>query len=1005
MAAAAVVTSVDGAVSVVRNGETITVEEGMELFVTDSIQTSPSGQVNIRFADDTEVDLEGDTTVNISDFSFDPAGGADPSFAMHVVTGLARTATGQIVKMNPEGFEITTPLGTAGIRGTVIWTKVGAKEVVFTVTEMGAGHVVLVSTSDGERMVIAVPESGIVITESGAQLNMQELTPDQLLDFISNVLPEVHSSIDSSHGFFVLGDAQMLAAVGAIEVGEGIGFVGEDKAKDFFVALEELGLADADEVFGDALESQPFVAGDGSSGPVDPYNYLYGTDGNDTFTLTSLTSTTSGPDYVMSYGGNDIIHTGKGDDIIYSTSGTDSIRGGYGSYDKIYKEGALAGSDIKGDDEILDGVTADNDEIYIGVQGSNFIHSSGVVEGDADTLTGNALAGNDRINVYGTLAGATIRGDAREFKNVVADASSNGRDSIYVDAMTSGTIEGEGSVLSGYITNNANNSFGDKITVGSVNNGNIVGDFSSVSSSAEILNDTGRIFCDEITISGDLNGGSIYGDFASIDNGIKISNSANGEFNSSSIAFNDTITVSGTVRNATIAGDAQSINGVYSSLLANAFSDTINVGVLDGGNIYGEAASMGSSFDASALFSLDDIGGLFADSITINNMISGNVYGDFGQSDATGQMYYGSDVINIGTLSSGNVFGDVGTIALGSTGSTNSDVISIDNMTGGTVYGDLCFYSGTSFYVAGDEITVHGTMSGGVIYGDAWCIDCGGSAGENTITIGTLSSSGIAPDVYGSAKTINSACLIMGNCFYIDTMTDGTVFGTAMEIASNSDVGDNYFNIGTMSGGTIFGMSCRYDDGGCSPTVYLSTFDIGTMSSGVIYGVYSSPACNMHSFYGETEFNITNFNGGNIFSFYGANCVNIANWNGGGCIQLSAYSDYVKINNWNDQGVVSTGGGADTIEIGRITGDALGSLDFGSSSSVGETLKITAALERNVNLNVSGFNADDNLILTGTGLTGGNTVDASGNISFTDGTYTLTLHLSGYSSGNINVTL
>ena len=61
-----------------------------------------------------------ESKIVLSDYVFDDYGGeAGNSLTMAAVKGVFRFLTGQIVKKNPKSFEISTPFGTMGTRGTL----------------------------------------------------------------------------------------------------------------------------------------------------------------------------------------------------------------------------------------------------------------------------------------------------------------------------------------------------------------------------------------------------------------------------------------------------------------------------------------------------------------------------------------------------------------------------------------------------------------------------------------------------------------------------------------------------------------------------------------------------------------------------------------------------------------------------------------------------------------------------------------------------------------------
>ena len=116
-----VVAVVPGA-TVLRDGKTaaLAVQDGIQ--VSDSIRTDAAGRVKILFNDDSSVSIGPDTTMDMNEYA---DAGAKSSFGLNVPQGVVRALTGKIVDQNPDGFKITTPEATVGIRGTIVSVRRG----------------------------------------------------------------------------------------------------------------------------------------------------------------------------------------------------------------------------------------------------------------------------------------------------------------------------------------------------------------------------------------------------------------------------------------------------------------------------------------------------------------------------------------------------------------------------------------------------------------------------------------------------------------------------------------------------------------------------------------------------------------------------------------------------------------------------------------------------------------------------------------------------------------
>ena len=103
--------------SVLREGKTEAVALHAGIMVSDTIQTDGTGRVKILFNDDSSISIGPNTTMDMNEYADE---GSNPTFGVYVVQGVIRTITGRIVDQNPDGFKITTPEVTVGIRGTIV---------------------------------------------------------------------------------------------------------------------------------------------------------------------------------------------------------------------------------------------------------------------------------------------------------------------------------------------------------------------------------------------------------------------------------------------------------------------------------------------------------------------------------------------------------------------------------------------------------------------------------------------------------------------------------------------------------------------------------------------------------------------------------------------------------------------------------------------------------------------------------------------------------------------
>lgn len=175
---AARVIAVTSGAFVERNGTRAPLKLKDSLSKADQVSTDATGKVQLLFADDTTVAVAPDSVVNLSDFSF---GGPDkPAFAMGVARGLARVVTGKVVEQNREGFKITTPHATVGIRGTILTADVrNPSKSTFILSQLGSGHSVsVVNAATGQQTEMRKAGFSVDAAASG---NMQRpATPAEM---------------------------------------------------------------------------------------------------------------------------------------------------------------------------------------------------------------------------------------------------------------------------------------------------------------------------------------------------------------------------------------------------------------------------------------------------------------------------------------------------------------------------------------------------------------------------------------------------------------------------------------------------------------------------------------------------------------------------------------------------------------------------------------------------------------------------------------------------------
>lgn len=113
--------------------DTRTLRVGSDIFIGDLVQTGANGQVQILFADSTELVLGPSSALTIEDYLLRNDGSAG-KLAVDILSGAFRFATGDSAKNR---YTIGTPTGTIGVRGTEFDGWIGADGVPYVIRHGG----------------------------------------------------------------------------------------------------------------------------------------------------------------------------------------------------------------------------------------------------------------------------------------------------------------------------------------------------------------------------------------------------------------------------------------------------------------------------------------------------------------------------------------------------------------------------------------------------------------------------------------------------------------------------------------------------------------------------------------------------------------------------------------------------------------------------------------------------------------------------------------------------
>lgn len=183
----ATVTHLDGTVE--------TIQIGTKIFQGDVIQTDDKGAVNIQFVDETTFAVSEDARLAIDEYVYDPSTQSG-STNFSVLKGVFVFTSGMIGREDPDDVKIETPVGSIGIRGTIIAGNVSTGEI--TVVE---GAIVLKDFSGHEMTLASQFETARFNPASNQIEHIGQVPASQIIHNFSAIVPvspQLFSSISDS---------------------------------------------------------------------------------------------------------------------------------------------------------------------------------------------------------------------------------------------------------------------------------------------------------------------------------------------------------------------------------------------------------------------------------------------------------------------------------------------------------------------------------------------------------------------------------------------------------------------------------------------------------------------------------------------------------------------------------------------------------------------------------------------------------------------------------------
>lgn len=205
------VVRVTGTVFAEIGGQKRVLAEDSKIFEGETVVTASGSKVEIRFKDDTVLSQGENSRIELDEYVYAGEQGS-AGLLFNMVEGTFRTVTGKIVEQNPEGFNLSSPLATIGIRGTKTFhsiSRLSEKHGVQDIENPSLGgldsplhsmpsgfHTMIITYRTGEQRVLAESYLMVEMTPDGVGM-VRLFTQDELRDYIdiSTFTPEERRSI------------------------------------------------------------------------------------------------------------------------------------------------------------------------------------------------------------------------------------------------------------------------------------------------------------------------------------------------------------------------------------------------------------------------------------------------------------------------------------------------------------------------------------------------------------------------------------------------------------------------------------------------------------------------------------------------------------------------------------------------------------------------------------------------------------------------------------------
>ncbi|MFI5012568.1 MAG: FecR domain-containing protein [Hyphomicrobiales bacterium] len=153
---------VEGDVSGSFSGHSSPLAKGDGVVSREIVRTQAASDGQIVFVDQTKLFVGPLSTVTLDNFAFDQSGAAS-RFTVGVSKGALRFISG---RSDHRAYDVTTPFGSLGVRGTIVDVVVQRARVVVT-DQPGANQGIVVVTARNGQSVTLAPGQSAILTSAG----------------------------------------------------------------------------------------------------------------------------------------------------------------------------------------------------------------------------------------------------------------------------------------------------------------------------------------------------------------------------------------------------------------------------------------------------------------------------------------------------------------------------------------------------------------------------------------------------------------------------------------------------------------------------------------------------------------------------------------------------------------------------------------------------------------------------------------------------------------------